>query len=78
MTTITAKPGEVLDLGDYPPTAVFVDFFNGTATILRLDRPEEDIDDAIRLAASLRKANVAAQRRELDRRLKSGHDKDTT
>jgi hypothetical protein len=68
MTTITCKPGCVIRDGSYPPDKVFVGFFNGEAQILKLDHPEEDIDDAIKQAAHLRKVGEAQGRRQVDRR----------
>lgn len=63
MQTITIKPGCVIQDGSYPPDSVFVDFWNGEGTILKIDHPEEDLDDLIRQAAHLRKVHEAKHSR---------------
>jgi hypothetical protein len=72
MITINVKPGNVIQTGDYPPRFVFAGFFNGRGTILYLDRPEDDIDDAIRQAAHIQKVENA--KRVSGRRLKRLED----
>lgn len=62
MTTLTIKPGGVIR-SDYPPRSVFVDFWNGEATILQLDNPDECLDDAIKQADHLRKVHKAMRKR---------------
>ncbi len=64
METLTVKLGQAIDDGNYPPRLVLADYFNGTATILRVDNPEEDIDTLYRNVAHTQRMNAARRRKE--------------
>lgn len=65
MTTITAKAGEVIQDGSYPPTMFCV---SGTAVILKIDHPDETIE-ILRTRSIQMKNDKYARKKRLAKRL---------
>ena len=58
MEVLTVKLGEPIEDGNYPPRMLLAEFFNGVATILRVNHPEEDTDTLRRHAKQIRRQHI--------------------
>jgi hypothetical protein len=62
MITIDATAGGIILDNGYPPTMVLVIAESGRAKILRIDNPEETLDDLLRESQRLQTAHRKAKR----------------
>ncbi len=68
MEVLTVRSGMVIEDGNYPPRLVLADVYGATATILRVNHPEEDIDTLIRQIPHIRRMNAEKSAKMLDNR----------
>ncbi len=65
MEILTVGLGRAIEDGNYPARMVLADIYDGVATILRVNHPEEDLDTLIRQVPHIQRMNAAKRRRRL-------------
>jgi hypothetical protein len=68
MISIDATAGQIILDNGYPPTMVLVIAESGRAKILRIDNPEETLDDLLQESRRLQTAHRKAKRKTCTQR----------